>query len=117
MPGGPRWPHRQLRWSLLTPLFPPGIHALMLPLGLISLSGAEKLDLDGGMLIHGCSPQLTRALLCRLVEVGGPGDTLLRVGRHFSRPGSLQNTTPTPNLHLVSPRLSPLPKPTCPTCF
>ena len=104
---------------LLMLLFTPGINASMLTLGLISLSGAEKTDLDGGMLIHGCFPQLTRALLSRrgLAEVGGPGDMLPRVGRHFSCPSSLQNTTPTLNLHLVSPHLSPLPKPTRPTCF
>lgn len=66
---------------LLMLLFAPGIHASMLPLGHISLSGAEKPDLNRGMLIHGCFPQLTRALLSRrgLAEVGGPGDMLLRV--------------------------------------
>lgn len=84
----------------------------MLPLGLISLSGAEKPDLGGGMLIHGCFTRLTRALLSRWLR-----DTLPRVGRHFSCLSSLQNMPPTPKLHLVSPRLSPLPKPTRPTCF
>lgn len=71
-------------------LFTPGIHTPMLPLGLISLSGAEKQDLEGGMLIRGCFPQLTRAWLSRrgLAEVGGPGDMLPRVGRHFSCPSS-----------------------------
>jgi len=56
---------------LLLP-FTPGIRASMLPLGLISLSAAKKPDLDGGMLIHGCFPQLTRSLLsCRRLAEGG----------------------------------------------
>lgn len=122
MPGGSQMapPTAETVPPLLMLLFAPGIHASMLPLGIISLSRAEKPDLDGGMLIHGCFPQFTRALLSwrGLAEViSGPGDMLSGVGRHFSCPSSLQNMTPTPNLYLISPCLSPLPKPTHPTCF